>query len=674
MQSGCEGSEFKHPHLGHIITRDLGLIRDEGLRAVCAKGAKFREVPYLDTSKIKQQIRGDIDNISKKWTTKNKIGNAKLKNWREAMHGLCSDRIDHLSRTRKYEGPILSNRKSKAELDRLRESYVITVVDKAANNFAFTCKKFYFLRLAEELGLNNITPGNETYAYINETEGAICDRICGDLARFKVEPKEEERKLAVLYQTPKFHKDPPKMRYIAGNVATVLSGLDDRIAKILKMCKAHFRNLCRKSEEFSGIRCYFDVETSAEVKQMFDGLHGRAKTVTINDFSTLYTLFDHNHLLTNISWLLQRLGKNKGMDYISVGYNKAWWSRADEGKFETYGLVEIAEMIGYLIGNTHIKSMGSIFKQTKGMIMGGKSSGWLSDCSLMVDEFRYVDALVKGGQVELARRLRHFCRYRDDCSVCNYSGFSNVTGDIYPPSLSLTQENDSDQAADVLDMSVVIDEGNSFITKVYCKTDTFPFDVISLPFLDSNINVKLCYLVFYGQILRYQRLCSYRVDFEDRCRKLAGELIGRSYNKDSLGVQFCKVVGKYSAEFQKWQIPINISTWFNRILNPDPDPDPDVNINPDPDPDADTNRPDSQIGQRGLNARRSILGDVPVNCPPVPVAPTTIDQQPGRIITSLSQPVTNGRRLNITDQTRQHSTQPTHNRTLRPRRDVNYKV
>jgi len=96
MQCGCEGSEFRHPHLGHIITRDLGLIRDEGLRAVCAKGAKFREVPYLDTSKIKQQIRGDIDNISKKWTTRNKVGNAKLKKWREAMHGLCSDRIEHL--------------------------------------------------------------------------------------------------------------------------------------------------------------------------------------------------------------------------------------------------------------------------------------------------------------------------------------------------------------------------------------------------------------------------------------------------------------------------------------------------------------------------------------------------------------------------------------------------
>ena len=29
-------------------------------------------------------------------------------------------------------------------------------------------------------------------------------------------------------------------------------------------------------------------------------------------------------------------------------------------------------------------------RQAKGIIMGSKSSGWLSDCSLMVDEYKYV--------------------------------------------------------------------------------------------------------------------------------------------------------------------------------------------------------------------------------------------------------------------------------------------
>jgi len=61
--------------------------------------------------------------------------------------------------------------------------------------------------------------------------------------------------------------------------------------KILKMCKSHFRNLRKIYEEYSGIKHYFDVETSLEVKNMFDGMHGKANSISINDFSTLYIYF-----------------------------------------------------------------------------------------------------------------------------------------------------------------------------------------------------------------------------------------------------------------------------------------------------------------------------------------------------------------------------------------------
>ena len=139
---------------------------------------------------------------------------------------------------------ILSSIACKNELRRLQEWFVVTVVDKASGNFAFTWKKFYFLRLAEELGLNNANPGNDTYCFCPDSELAICDRLTADLARFKIAPSGDQRKLALLYQTPKFHKNPPKMRYIAGNVNCVTSQLDEKVACILKLCKSHFRNLC----------------------------------------------------------------------------------------------------------------------------------------------------------------------------------------------------------------------------------------------------------------------------------------------------------------------------------------------------------------------------------------------------------------------------------------------
>ena len=417
--------------------------------------------------------------------------------------------------------------------------------------------------MATELGLDNEDPGNETYGYIRDSEDNVVERTISDMLRFRLIPDENEKKLALLYQTPKFHKNPPKMRFIAGNVSTVTAKLDRIVALVLKMCKEHFRNLCNKCTGFSGIRYYFDVQTSVEVKAMFDSAAGSVGSISINDFSTLYTLFDHDHLLGNMTWLLGKLSKNSGMQYIRIGHDKAWWVRSDsEGLVYTVG--ELVDMIDYIVRNTYVKAFGSIFRQNKGIIMGGKSSGWLSDCSLMVDEFKYVDGKVKAGLLEEAGRLRFFRRYRDDCTSLNIDNFMEIAGDIYPPSLTLTQENTDRNRADVLDMHVSIAEGK-VTTKVYCKADAFPFHVVSLPFLESNIDAGVCYRTFYGQTVRFERLCTHKADFEDRVRYLLGILKCRGYEVKLLGRQFCRAVEKYISVFQRWEIPVRLDNWFRTI-------------------------------------------------------------------------------------------------------------
>ena len=110
---------------------------------------------------------------------------------------------------------------------------------------------------------------------------------------------------------------------------------------------------------------------------------------------------------------------------------------------KVFSLEEVLEMIEYLVTNSYIKAFGHIFRQAKGIIMGGKSSGWLSDCSLMVDEYKYVANKIRAGLVDEANRLKFFRRYRDDCTSLNINNFLAIASEIYPPSLSLTQENDS---------------------------------------------------------------------------------------------------------------------------------------------------------------------------------------------------------------------------------------
>ena len=196
--------------------------------------------------------------------------------------------------------------------------------------------------------------------------------------------------------------------------------------------------------------------------------------------------------------------------------------------------------------------------------MGGKSSGWLSDCSLMVDEYKYIDNKIKSGYIDEAHRLKLFRRYRDDCTSINIDNFLDIAREIYPPSLDLTRENDRIDEANVLDMEVKLNNGN-IITKVYCKTDAFPFHVISLPFLESNLDDKICYKVFYGQVIRYQRLCNFLSGFEERTKYLLDILKERGYDVNRLGREFCKAVECYISEFQKWVIPLDFKKWFINI-------------------------------------------------------------------------------------------------------------
>ena len=565
MECECASSDLADSFHGHITTGNLEIIKDRKLREVCSYGTKYREIPVFRKKIVKEKFRNSLEELVTTLAKKYKVPKSRFNHWKIKFLEIFNNRIDYLGRTQMWNTPVLSNRQSKEELERLQNKFVITVVDKAAGNFAFTCKKFYFIKLAHELGLENSSPGNDTYEYQDRTEQLVCDNLVSKLVRYNATPSVSEKKVAMLYHNPKFHKNPVKFRFIAGNVKVVTSKLDEIVAKILKLCKTHFLNLCKKYEGLSKIRYCFDIEKSADLKLGLARFQGDARSISINDFSTLYTLFEHDHLVRNMTWLLDRLSKNSGCQYIAVSYEGAYWTRTNT-KTGTYSITEILEMIALLIGDSYIKAFGKVFRQTKGIIMGGKSSGWLSDCSLMVDEFRFIDKKYKEGNLDLVNSFKGLNRYRDDCTALNIDNFRELAQDIYPPSLELTQENTDLSQATVLDMYVTINNGQ-FRTKVYNKTDSFPFEVVSMPFLESNIAERICYKVFYSQVLRYQRLSSFMEDFEDRVRLLTQSLLNRRYKKERLAKEFRQILGNYRLEFERWSIPTDTQLWFESILH-----------------------------------------------------------------------------------------------------------
>ena len=85
--------------------------------------------------------------------------------------------------------------------------------------------------------------------------------------------------------------------------------------------------------------------------------------------------------------------------------------------------------------------------------------------------------------------------------------------------------------------------------------------------MESNIDEGLCYRVFYSQIIRFQRLCSDKSDFELRTKHLGFILKNRGYKLTRLEKEFCKAINKYVREFQKWAIPLDLNNWFRQIFN-----------------------------------------------------------------------------------------------------------
>ena len=76
--------------------------------------------------------------------------------------------------------------------------------------------------------------------------------------------------------------------------------------------------------------------------------------------------------------LFEMLSKNSGKNCIEVTYKSARWVQDANGD-KSYTVGEVLDMISFLVKETYIKAFGHIFQQVKGMIMGGKVSGWLSD-------------------------------------------------------------------------------------------------------------------------------------------------------------------------------------------------------------------------------------------------------------------------------------------------------
>ena len=126
----------------------------------------------------------------------------------------------------------------------------------------------------------------------------------------------------------------------------------------------------------------------------------------------------------------------------------------------------------------------------------------------------------------------------------NINDFMGCSKDIYLASIPLTSGNLDNHRDTFLDLDINIADG-MFVTKVYHKVDDFDFNVVTFPFLNSNLSEHVTYNSYFSQLLRFFTICTKYCDFASRSLNLLNSLLNRGYSKYKFKSCFNRFVHNY---------------------------------------------------------------------------------------------------------------------------------
>ena len=197
-------------------------------------------------------------------------------------------------------------------LSELQSKYVMVPIDKAANNVAFVCKRYYALVLLKELGL--VGSSTSTYSKISQhTQDDIIKRHQEELKlKFNITVPDTMLCLPDIYWTPKLHKTPVKFRFIIASKCCSTQILTKNVSSVFSLFQKQVETYHQKAHFYSGIKTYWIVQNREPVIRAVNNSHTRrsAKCLSSYDFSTLYTKIPHDKLKGGINSKLSVYGRN----------------------------------------------------------------------------------------------------------------------------------------------------------------------------------------------------------------------------------------------------------------------------------------------------------------------------------------------------------------------------
>ena len=502
MKCDCVTSSFCDPHHRHVITGNLNIIEHNALKKLFSKGPNFREKRTINFPRARKDIISAVDTLIDNLAARYNHPKNHFEQWKNSIIQTVNNKINvlRISVNVKKTSPVLYDHSALEQLNKLQEKYVIVPIDKASNNYAFICKKFYIAKLLDEVGF--LHGDSSTYKANILPPDHFIQKNVDFCSKFGYKVSDREKCLPTMYWMPKMHKNPIGSRFIVASKICSTKKLSADVSKIFKLFFNQVRNFHDKSKFYSSYNKFWVVDNSSSILSKINkcNVKKNAKSIATFDFATLYTKIPHDRLIETLYAVIDFVFKSSSKSkrkFICTNFKSAFWTKTSAGNFSKKS---IKDAVHHLITECHFTIGNVVFSQIIGIPMGIDPAPFWANLFLSYFESNHMDQLIRLDVVQ-ARRYHATYRFIDDlCTLNNNHQFENSYKTIYPPELELKIEHNGDHATFLeLDISVI---DNMFVYKLFDKRDAFPFFIVRMPHIESNIPSFIFYGSFKSEILR----------------------------------------------------------------------------------------------------------------------------------------------------------------------------
>ena len=570
LENDCNCKTYKnyiYEPLGHVITGDNSICNNKQLETILNKGTNFRENKHTSMKLVVTEILRIVEDYSNILQNRHKLSNDKKLAYMNRVKKIIENNITISNNDWGYSKGIYRYK----EIYQLKKDFIISPIDKATNNYAYTCKKLYILNIMKELGLhfengmakNRADLIDKTYQISDVTASGLLERHTNQCKTFNLNIESENQCIPVLYANPKLHKNPYKFRFIAGAYNSSIKPLSLILHRVLKHFKEHFVRYCRVSEKQSGKKLYIAVQSSYDIVNYLKNYNIKPMTGKSYDFSTLYTTLPHDIIILKLYSLVDLLFNNAGKKYVAVPkskYGRTYYTTQykDTKTHNFYDILEIKELIMLVISETYINFAGTNFIQKLGIPQGGNASPMIADLALSMMEFQFLNA-----KANIIPKDTAIFRYIDDILSINFD-FDAIKDIMYPTELQLNTEQIINNKINYLDITIQMGDVN---IELYNKTDVFNFTVIRSFSGNSCVHTRMIKGVIIGQCLRFCRLIHNFESWINTTKLYLHSLHRNGHTMDGIVEGLLQFTGKYNKELWKYNIHSK-SQAIKRIINP----------------------------------------------------------------------------------------------------------